>query len=601
MILLSPGRYCATFANPRYMKAYLRFKNMKKTYSVYLIFLLGLIGLGLTACSQDNRPAMISSANPHASRAGAQMLEKGGSAIDAAIAAQLVLGLVEPQSSGIGGGAFALYWDAKNGKITSFDGREKAPEKANGRLFIDAGGQPLAWPFASIGGRPVGVPGVVAMAWKAHKKYGRLEWAQLFEPAIALAENGFIVSPRLHETIVKEQDILIRDAGARSIYFSPESTEPLAIGSTLKNPAYAKTLKMIAEKGPDGFYRGPVAEAIVAAVKSHGENPGLLSLDDLKNYAAVEREAVCAPYRAYKVCGMAPPTSGGLTSLMILGMLEHFDLGALEPGSAVAMHLFTQASRLAYADRNIYMADTDFVSVPVSGLLDKNYLKSRARLINPLNDMGKTKAGAPPTTDPALKKAAGLAGPEYGTSHLSVVDKFGNAVSMTTSVERRFGSHIMAGGFILNSQLTDFSFVPVRDGVDVANAVQANKRPRSSMSPTLVFGPDGQLFAAIGSPGGSRIIEFVSRTLVGLIDWKLSVKDAISLGNVNNRNGGITELEEGTAIAGFADQFTAMGHKVKVKKLNSGLHGIRIKRTDETVHMDGGADPRREGLVIELR
>jgi len=287
--------------------------------------------------------------------------------------------------------------------------------------------------------------------------------------------------------------------------------------------------------------------------------------------------------------------------LMILGMLEHFDLGALEPGSAVAMHLFTQASRLAYADRNIYMADSDFVSVPVSGLLDKNYLRSRARLINPLSDMGKAKAGMPPTEDPVLKKAAGLAGPEYGTSHLSIVDKFGNAVSMTTSVERRFGSHIMAGGFILNSQLTDFSFVPLRDGVDVANKVQSNKRPRSSMSPTLVFGPDGQLFAAIGSPGGSRIIEFVSRTLIGLIDWKLPMKDAISLGNVDNRNGGITELEEGTAIAKFADQFTAMGHKVKVKKINSGLHGIRIKRTDETVRMDGGADPRREGLVIELR
>ena len=574
---------------------------MKKTYSVYLIFLLGLIGLGLTACSQDNGPAMVSSANPHASRAGAQMLKQGGSAIDAAIAAQLVLGLVEPQSSGIGGGAFTLYWDAENSKVTSFDGREKAPGKADGTLFLDAAEQPLPWPFASIGGRPVGVPGVIAMAWKAHKKYGHLEWEDLFEPAIALAENGFVVSPRLHETIVKEQDILMRDAGARSIYFVPDGTHSLAVGTILKNPAYAKTLKLIAEKGPEGFYQGPVAEAIVAAVKSHAGNPGLLTLDDLKNYAAVERDVVCAPYRAYKVCSMAPPTSGGLTSLMILGMLEHFDLGALEPGSAVAMHLFTQASRLAYADRNIYMADSDFVSVPVSGLLDKNYLRSRARLINPLSDMGKAKAGMPPTEDPVLKKAAGLAGPEYGTSHLSIVDKFGNAVSMTTSVERRFGSHIMAGGFILNSQLTDFSFVPLRDGVDVANKVQSNKRPRSSMSPTLVFGPDGQLFAAIGSPGGSRIIEFVSRTLIGLIDWKLPMKDAISLGNVDNRNGGITELEEGTAIAKFADQFTAMGHKVKVKKINSGLHGIRIKRTDETVRMDGGADPRREGLVIELR
>ena len=571
---------------------------MKKTIPFYLIVLLGLLASGLSGCSQSN-PAMVSSANPHASRAAAEMLNKGGSAMDAAIAAQLVLGLVEPQSSGIGGGAFALYWDAGEAKVTSFDGREKAPAAADQTLFLDSAGQPVSWPSASIGGRAVGAPGIIALAWKAHQKFGHLSWAQLFQPAIRLAENGFKVSPRLHNAIKRGQAALKQDQSARSIYFAPDSTEPLPVGSTLKNPDYAKTMAVIAKQGPDGFYQGSVARAIVRAVKSHGENPGLLTMADLKNYTAVERSVVCSPYRAYKVCGMAPPTSGGLTSLMILGMLENFDLGALKPGSPMAMHLFTQASRLAYADRNVYMGDADFVSVPIGGLLDKNYLKSRARLINPLADMATAKPGTPPAANPATKKAAGLKTPEYGTSHLSIVDGNGNAVSMTTSVERSFGSHIMAGGFVLNNQLTDFSFVPVRGGVKVANRVEGGKRPRSSMSPTLVFGHDGKLFAAIGSPGGSRIIEFVSRTLIGLIDWQLPMQEAINLGNVNNRNR-ITELEAGTVVAGFADQFKAMGHEVKVHDLTSGLHGVRITRSGPVPHMDGGADPRREGLVIEL-
>jgi len=572
---------------------------LKKHCAIYLIFVFSLITSGLTY-GAENQPAMVSTANPHATKAAAEILAKGGSAVDAAITAQLVLGLVEPQSSGIGGGAFMLYRHAENDTVTSFDGREKAPAKANERLFFDDAGQPMPWPFASIGGRPVGVPGVIALAWQAHQKYGRLPWRQLFEPAIRLAENGFKVSGRLNDSITREQKALKQDAGARSIYYQAGTLEPLAIGATLKNPAYATTLKTIAEKGPDGFYKGAVAQAMVEVVANHTANPGLLSLDDLKNYSAVERPVVCAPYRSYKVCGMAPPTSGGLTSLMILGMLEHYSLGAMRAGSPMAMHLFTQASRLAYADRSVYIADSDFVKVPVQGLLDKNYLKTRARLINPLYDMGKAKPGTPPNVNPAVKKAAGLEMPENGTSHLSIVDKDGNAVSMTTSVERRFGSHIMAGGFVLNSQLTDFSFVPVRGGTKVANRVEANKRPRSSMSPTLVFAPDGKLFAAIGSPGGSRIIEFVSRTVIGLVDWKLPMQEAINLGNVNNRNSGFTELEAGTEAGEFAGQFTDMGHKVKLRKLTSGLHGVRIRRSNGNLQLDGGADRRREGLVIEL-
>lgn len=561
---------------------------------LFRTIIAGFVLLSLAACSADNT-AMVSTANPHASRAAADVLKKGGSAMDAAIAAQMVLGLVEPQSSGIGGGAFALYWHQADQNLTSFDGREKAPYGADETLFLDLFGKPHSWRFASIGGRPVGVPGVIAMTYKAHKKFGRLDWPQLFEAAIELAENGFKVSPRLHNAIVRSKKALVANAQARATYFEADGKTPLAVGAVLKNPAYAKTLRLIAEKGPDGFYKGPVAEAMVGAVTRHVGNPGSLSLKDLADYQAIERKPVCGTYRAYKVCGMPPPTSGGLTSLMILGTLESYHIGALKPGSPIAMHLFTQASRLSYADRDVYMADADFVKVPMSGLLDKAYLRNRARLINPITDMGRAQPGVPKGANADFQKTAGVATREYGTSHLSIVDARGNAVSMTTSVERGFGSHLMAAGFILNSQLTDFSFRPEKNGVKIANRVQAGKRPRSSMSPSLVFNKEGKLFAAIGSPGGSRIIEFVSRTIIGLVDWQLPMQAAIDLGNVNNRNR-VTELEAQTGIAKFAPLFAKMGHKVIVRKLTSGLHGIRIVDG----RLDGGADKRREGVVIAV-
>ncbi|HFC05198.1 MAG TPA: gamma-glutamyltransferase [Rhizobiales bacterium] len=564
---------------------------LQKYASLCLVILLSII---VASCSNSG-PAMVSTANPHASRAAAAMLEKGGSAMDAAIAAQMVLGLVEPQSSGIGGGAFALYFKADQARLTSFDGREKTPMEADEDLFLEDDGTPLEWQKASIGGRAVGVPGVVALSWKAHRKFGRLPWRDLFSPAIALAKQGFKVTPRLHNAIVRSSKALKRDYGARRVYFTGKSLVPLAVGAVLKNPEYAKTLKAIAEKGPAGFYQGPLARAMAEAVQNYQGNPGWLTVDDLKAYQAVERQAVCSTYRDYKVCGMPPPTSGGLTSLMILGMLENFNLGDMQPGSATAMHLFTQASRLAYADRGIYMGDTDFIEVPVAGLLNKAYLKQRAQLINPLIDIGRAKAGTPPETGHDIKRAAGLEMQEYGTSHLSIVDADGNAVSMTTSVERAFGSHIMVGGFILNNQLTDFSFVPERNGKKVANRVEAGKRPRSSMSPTMIFNRDGSLFAAVGSPGGSRIIEFVTRTVIDLIDWHLPMQQAINMGNVTNRNR-FTELEAGSSVEKFTPAFVAMGHQVKVRPLTSGLHGIRITKTG----MDGGADRRREGLVIEL-
>ncbi|NNJ74877.1 MAG: gamma-glutamyltransferase [Anderseniella sp.] len=565
----------------------------------------------VAACSDDapQRKAMVATGNTHATDAAAAILAKGGSATDAAITAQLVLTLTEPQSSGIGGGLFMLHYQGDDTSITTFDGREKAPLNADETLFLKPDGKPLAWPDAALGGRPVGTPGVISALWKAHRKSGRLEWASLFEPAISLAENGFAVSPRLHAAIADANHLDTDDAAA-AIYFLGDGDygEPdvaVPVGHILKNQPYADTLKLIAANGPDGFYKGPVAQSIVDAVRSNEVNPGLMTLADLSAYEAIEREPVCAPYRVYRVCGMGPPTSGGLTSLMILGLLEPYQMSSLDPGGLVAAHLFAQASRLAFADRNQYMADADFADVPVAGLLDRDYLRSRSRFINPVRDMGSATPGTPPGSDmESLAADAGLV--ENGTSHLAIVDMDGNAVSMTMSVERAFGARITAGGFVLNNQLTDFSFVPTRAGKRVANRVQAGKRPRSSMSPSLVLNDDGSLFAVVGSPGGSRIIGYTAHALLGLIDWQMPMQQAVSQLHVINRNGR-TELEdtaEGSDLAGTLNQFARLaapladlGHTVEVKPLTSGLHGIRILPDGR---MDGGADPRREGTVVEV-
>ena len=571
------------------------------------VFLMLLV----TACSEDApvRKAMVATANTHATDAAADILARGGSATDAAITAQLVLTLTEPQSSGIGGGLFMLHYKSDDAAITTFDGREKAPLAADETLFLKSDGKPMAWPDAALGGKPVGTPGVIAALWKAHQKFGKLEWASLFEPAIRLAEQGFAVSPRLHAAIAGSNHLQADDA-ASAIYFLGdgdygEPDIPVPVGHILKNQPYADTLKLIALNGPDGFYKGKVAREIVNAVRSNEVNPGLMTLEDLAAYEAIERQPVCAPYRAYRVCGMGPPTSGGLTSLMILGLLEPYQISRLDPEGLMAAHLFAQASRLAFADRNHYMADADFVDVPVAGLLDRSYLRSRSMLINPLRDMGGAKAGTPPGAN-ELQQAADADLVEYGTSHLAVVDLEGNAVSMTMSVERAFGARITAGGVVLNNQLTDFSFVGSKAGKPVANRVQAGKRPRSSMSPSLVLNPDGSLYAVIGSPGGSRIIGFTARALLGLIDWNMPVQQAVSQLHVINRNGR-TELEdtaEGSDLENRLQQFTRLaapladlGHTVEVKPLTSGLHGIRILKDGQ---MDGGADPRREGTVVEV-
>ena len=527
----------------------------------------------------------VSAANPHAARAGVEILRKGGSAVDAAIAAQMVLNLVEPQASGVGGGAFMLHWDGGAKKLATFDGRETAPRSADENLFTDEG-SPMRWADAAADGRSVGTPGLLAMLEKAHRKHGRLKWKTLFEPAFRLSKRGFAVSPRLSEMVGKNREGLGKYEKSRS-YFLTASGEPIASGSVLKNPAFANVLSKVARKGPRAFYRGRTARKLVREVKRAG---GGLSVSDLRGYKAKEREPVCGSYRSYLVCGMGPPTSGGMTVLQILKMLERFDMASLDPMSAKAAHLFTQAARLAYADRNVHIADPDFHRVPVAGLTDAQYLQKRSRLIDAQKDMGGAAAGIPGCA--AMRGGGPLEFPS--TTHISVVDGRGNAVSMTSSIEKAFGSGVMTDGFLLNNQLTDFSFSPSgKDGCPVANRVRPGKRPRSSMSPTIVFDEEGNLRLIVGSPGGSRIINYVARSVVAVLDWGLDVQSAVALPHYVNRNGK-TELERGTEAELLAPALREMGHEVVISELTSGLHGLEF--ADGKVR--GGADPRREGVTL---
>lgn len=535
---------------------------------------------------------MVSSANPYATEAGLRIIEKGGSAIDAAITVQMVLNLVEPESSGIGGGAFSLYWDNENKKLTSYDGREKAPMLANEKLFQE-NGKNMNWWEALAGGRAVGVPGVIAMLEMTHKQHGKLPWADLFEDAIKLAEEGFEVSPKLGASILKKTNPALGRYDATWEYFFPEG-KPLAAGAIKNNPEFAMTLRRIALLGAKGFYKGQIAIDIVEAVNDAKDNPGSLSVADMANYEAVERTPVCASYKEHKICGMGPPTSGGMTVIQILKLLENKNLDQYEPLSVESVHLFSQASKLAYADRGKYMADADFVNVPVEGLIDESYLKERAALISDAvtgKDMGKAEAGTPPNADANWKDAKSPEQPS--TTHFSIIDKAGNGFSMTSSIEMAFGSTVMVRGFLLNNQLTDFSFSEEKDGEKVANRVQPGKRPRSSMSPFMVFDKDDNLMMVIGSPGGSRIINYVAKTMLGVLEWKLDIQEAISLPHFVNRNGG-TDLEKGTDAADLKEALEAKGHKVSVRDLNSGLHGI-IRTKDG---LEGGADPRRVGRAL---
>ncbi|WP_322407404.1 gamma-glutamyltransferase [Idiomarina sp. PL1-037] len=538
------------------------------------------------AVTADN--FMVAAANPHAVEAGYEVLKRGGSAVDAAIAVQAMLGLVEPQSSGPGGGAFILYWDNEENKLYSIDARETAPMDATESLFLDEEGNAPKWIDAVVGGRSVGTPGVIRGLELAHKRWGKADWSSLFSQTIELSKQGFEVSPRLAKLVEMEINPGVKKMPAASNYFFPNG-EPLKVGSTLKNPDYAKSLSLIAEQGADALYQGELAEKIVNAVQSSTIEPGVLSLKDLSQYKAKLREPVCSVYRQYQVCGMGPPSSGGITTLQTLGVLENFELGELKPNSEEFAHLFTQASRMAYADRNQWIADPDFVEMPVEAMLDKTYLSSRADKITE-KDMGKAKPGI--QLKPEYEQDIAYELPN--TSHVSIVDAEGNVLSMTTSIEMGFGSTVMAGGFLLNNQLTDFSLAPGDGNEKYANRVEPGKRPRSSMDPIIVLDAKGeQVLHALGSPGGSRIINYVSQTLVGVLDWNLNVQEAINLGHVTNRND-YTSLEKGRDISELKAVLEKRGHDVKVIDLNSGLHGVSI---DSDGTLIGGADPRREGVA----
>ena len=545
----------------------------------------------------DKRPVsskrfMVAAANPLAVEAGYRILKQGGTAVDAAIAVQLVLGLVEPQSSGLGGGAFLLAHDAKTKKLIAYDGRETAPAAAKPDRFLGQDGKPLAFYDAVIGGKSVGVPGTVRLLETVHRKHGKLKWSDLFPPAIELAENGFAVSPRLHTMVAAEK--YLTQPLARG-YFYDDNNRPRAIGAVFKNPAYAATLRKIAAGGAEVFYTGEIAQDIVDTANLRPVNPGDLTLADLASYRVKTREPVCDGYREYRVCGFPLPSSGGLTVLQMLKMLERYDLRAMGPASFWGVHFISEAGRLAYADRGAYMADPDFYTAP-GGLLDPAYLAQRSALIDSTSSLGRAKAGQPPAQATAAKKFAAAEDTvlEFAsTSHISVVDRYGNAVAMTTTIEDAFGSRLMTrSGFLLNNELTDFSFAPSDDGQPVANRVEAGKRPRSSMAPTIVYDRFGRVAIVAGSPGGSAIINYVAKTLIGIIDWRLDPQAAIALPNFGSRNGP-TELEKNTPVAALEPKLKAMGADVRVIDFTSGLQAI-VRTKQGWI---GGADPRREGIV----
>lgn len=535
---------------------------------------------------------MVAAAHPLAAEAGEKILAAGGSAIDAMIAVQTVLGLVEPQSSGLGGGAFLVYYDAGAKRITTLDGRETAPMEATPKLFLDDKGEPMQFFDAVVGGRSVGTPGTVMLMQEAHNRYGRLPWKDLFAPAETLARDGFAVSPRLASLIAAEGDRLKTFEATASYFFGADGS-PLKAGTILKNPAYAETLSAIAQGGAPAFYAGPIADAIVDTVRMAGKTAGVLSLADLANYQVKERRPVCMTYRALDVCGMGPPSSGAIAISQMLGMLENFDLKALGKDNPESWRLIGDAQRLAFADRERYLADTDFVPAPIKGLIDKTYLGERAKLLDgdkALGDVAVT--SGKPEWDHAFNFGRDAAIELPSTSHFVIVDRQGNVVSMTTTIENGFGSRLMTGGFLLNNELTDFSFKTHDDGMPVANRVEPGKRPRSSMSPTIVL-KDGKPLLAIGSPGGSQIIGYVAQALIAHIDWGMDVGEIVAMPHLINRFGPY-DLEAGTDAEKLAEPLKALGYEVKISDMNSGLHAIELTADGLT----GAADPRREGVAI---
>ena len=562
------------------MRASLR-RACERAAAVALL-LFACVGSG--AETAPARRYLVAAAHPVAVEAGLEILRAGGSALDAAVAVQMVLGLVEPQSSGIGGGGFLLHWSSAEGRLRSYDGRETAPAGAHVGLFVGPEGRPLAREEAIASGAAVGTPGLLRMLEAAHRRHGRLPWPRLFAPAIRLAREGFPMPSRLHAALARAA-ALGEDPSARALYFD-SAGRPRAVGERIVNPEYAATLAAIAREGADAFYRGAIAEDIVGAVRGHAR-PGALALEDLARYRALEREPVCLGYRVQRVCSMGPP-AGGVSVLQMLGILERTAFAQALPNSPEAIHLFSEAGRLAYADRARYLADPDFVPVPVAGLLDARYLAARAREIGE-RSIGRATPGLPPggTAYPEAPEP-----PAGGTSHLSIVDARADAVAMTTTIEAPFGSRILVRGFFLNNQLTDFALGPGAGTGILANRLEPGKRPRSAMSPAMVFDAGGSLRAVLGSPGGSAIVNYVARTLVAMLDWGLDAQSAVALPHAGSRNGP-TELERGTLYELLAVPLAERGHEVRVQEMASGLHAIERVRGG----WRGGADPRREGVA----
>jgi gamma-glutamyltranspeptidase/glutathione hydrolase len=530
---------------------------------------------------------MVAVANPHAATAGARVLKEGGTAADAMVAVQAVLGLVEPQSSGIGGGAFLVWFDATTRELTTLDGRETAPMAATPRLFQKANGERLKFWDAVVGGRSVGVPGTPALMEAAHKKWGQKAWSDLFAEVIDLAESGFAVSPRLAVLVAGDADRLGLFPDTAAYFF--RDGKPLVEGSWLTNAEYADVMRRMANEGARVIYSGDIAKAIVDTVRGAESNPGVISLEDLNTYRVKERPAICTPFRGHQVCGMGPPSSGALTVGQILGLLNHFPVGS--KNDPQTLRLIGDASRLAFADRGRYMADSDFVPMPTKGLVSADYLSERAKLLNGSTALTEVLPGNPEYSHASLW-ADDVSLELPSTSHISIVDSYGNALSMTTTIENGFGSRLMTNGFLLNNELTDFSFSSHSDGVPVANRVEPGKRPRSSMSPTIVL-KDGLPNLVIGSPGGSRIIGYVVQAIVAHIDWGMNVQAAVSTSHAVNRFG-TYDLEKSTPLENMVEPLEALGYKVKLRALNSGLHAISITKDG----LAGGADPRREGIAL---
>ncbi|MFY8093633.1 MAG: gamma-glutamyltransferase [Niveispirillum sp.] len=531
--------------------------------------------------------AMVSSADPRATDAGREILRQGGSAADAAAALMLALTVVEPESSGIGGGGFMLYHPAGSKDTFSYDGREEAPSAAKPDRFMK-NGQEMDYELARAGGLSVGVPGNIRLIELTHARHGKLPWKALFQPAIKLARDGFVVTPRMVKYLEEQKPLLSVSKEAQDLYYQPDGS-PKPAGSVIRNPKLADLLTLVAEKGADAFYKGPAAERLRAAVGQAPRNPSIITADDMANYRAVPRPPVCGTYRVYTVCGMGPPSSGGIAVLTILKQMEGFDIPAMGPQSLEAWHILGESMRLAYADRAKWLGDPDHVKVPVEGLTDPAYIKDRAKLIDPKKAMPKAPAGNPKDA-PRVSEVPDTEIP--GTTHFSVADEWGNVASMTSTIEDIYGSGILVDGYVLNNELTDFNFIPDIDGIPTANRVEPGKRPRSSMSPTIVYDQNGQAVLAIGAAGGPTIIAQVAKAIVGVLDWKLDVQSALALPTFMGSDD-IIRIEAGTHVGGMADQLRALGHQVVVDDFGGKLNGIDRM----TGQWRGGADPRSNGTA----